>query len=96
MSSEDTNTASAPMPAGVDRRMLQASPDKYESSDGYVLQREYGMTPNGNPMGGRWALRSADGRLLDFDRYRNDVAERHQLTLNPPGSTTPTRQETQA
>lgn len=68
------------------RRMRAVSPDKYEGADGYVLQREYGLTPNGNPMNGRWVLRDGEGRMLDFDRYRSDLAERFQLKLEHPGS----------
>lgn len=45
------------------------------------MKREYGQTPNGNPMSGRWVLRDAGGALLDFDQYANDLAERRNLKL---------------
>lgn len=45
------------------------------------MKREYGETPNGNNLSGRWVLRDAKGIMLDFDQYRNDLAERHFLDL---------------
>lgn len=60
------------------------SSNSYRSADGCVLAREENsLTPHGNPMGGRWVLRSSDGALVDFDRYRNDLAERNHLDLEP-------------
>ena len=39
-------------------QMMAVSADKYESACGcYVMQREYGKTPQGNNMNGRWVLR---------------------------------------
>ena len=52
---------------------------KYEFDNGSTLQRENGKTPNGNKMGGKWVLRDNTGALVDFDTYRNDVAERNGL-----------------
>ena len=55
-----------------------------EKSDGsisnscYTIMREYGKTPNGNDLNGRWVLR-VDGVLVDFDQYRNDLIERNEL-----------------
>lgn len=56
--------------------------DGYASEDGTLtMKREYDTrTPNGNPMAGRWVLRR-DGHLLDFDRYRHDLAEGNDLDL---------------
>lgn len=49
---------------------------------GHVIAREYHTeTPNGNPMNGRWVLRDADGTLIDFDKYRSDLAERNNIQL---------------
>ena len=42
----------------------------------FKMERENGETPNGNKMNNRWVLRTKDGELLDFDTYRNDLAER--------------------
>jgi hypothetical protein len=47
---------------------------------GYVLNREYGKTPNGNDLNGKWVLR-LDGKFIDFDKYRNDLIERHNIKL---------------
>jgi hypothetical protein len=64
--------------------------DEYRNNDGTVLRREHGETPNGNPLNGRWVLRNSKGLFIDFDRYRNDIAERNGLTLHisnlPPGT----------
>ena len=49
-----------------------------KSQSEYVLKREYGKTPNGNDVNGRWVLR-LDGTFLDFDRYRNDLIEAWKL-----------------
>lgn len=69
-------------PGDVDvKRMIEVSDDKYQSDDGYVLQREYGLTPNGNSMNGRWVLRNVRGEMIDFNRYRNDIVEHHGLKL---------------
>ena len=56
----------------------------YESADGrYTVRRESrSKTPNGNPMNNRWAFRdTADGGLIDFDKYRHDLFERNDLTI---------------
>lgn len=56
--------------------------DSYQSAAGLTLARETDTwTPNGNPMNGRWALRDHLGNLVDFGRYRNDLAERNDLRL---------------
>lgn len=62
-------------------QMHTVNAKRYESADGHVIMaREYGQTPNGNPMAGRWALRK-NGVLLDFDVYSNDLVERYNLNL---------------
>lgn len=54
----------------------------YSSPTGLTVARERDtLTPNGNPMAGRWALRDSAGVLVDFDQYRNDLAERNSLRL---------------
>ncbi len=56
---------------------------------GYIVQgggqvtREYGLTPAGNPLGGRWVYRDGTGRLIDFDQYRHDLFERNNLREAP-------------
>lgn len=49
------------------------------ASDGRAMKRENGETPNGNPLGGRWVLRSPQGDFIDFDQYLHDLAERNNL-----------------
>jgi len=48
---------------------------------GFTMQREYGETPNGNQLGGRWVLRK-DGDFIDFDKYRFDLAERNNIKID--------------
>ena len=49
--------------------------------DGMTMKREFGKTPNDNPMYGRWVLRDSDGNMLDFHAYRNDLAEQFDIKL---------------
>jgi len=58
----------------------------YKSKCGYVMEREHGRTPNGNQMGGRWVLRNPQGEMIGFDQYRHDLAEIHNLELQPMGA----------
>ena len=53
----------------------------YSSRDGYVVQREFGLTPNENPINGRWVLRDAKGNWIDFHRSLNDLMEHNNLVL---------------
>jgi hypothetical protein len=62
---------------------MQPHLKEYRSKTGYVLRRENGVTPNGNPIADRWVLRDGNGQMLDFDQYRNDLAERNNLYLRP-------------
>lgn len=64
------------------RKMTQITPNQYNSEDGWVLQREYGFTPHGNPIEGRWVLRDHNGDWVNFGRYRNDLACEHGLDLH--------------
>jgi hypothetical protein len=61
--------------------LTQESRDSYRAADGRTMQREYGETPEGNPLGGRWVLRDVQGGWIDFDQYRHDMMERHGLTF---------------
>jgi hypothetical protein len=46
------------------------------------MRREYGtVSPNGNPIEGLWVLRDHDGKYIDYDRYRFDIAPRHDLEI---------------
>lgn len=56
--------------------------DTYSIPNGGTIKREHEtLTPNGNKLDGRWAYRSANGDLVDFDKYINDLAERQNINL---------------
>lgn len=56
--------------------------DTYSFANGYLMKRELNSkTPNGCRMAGRWVLRDGSGKLIDFDQYSNDIAERQNLDL---------------
>jgi hypothetical protein len=65
--------------------MIKFSEDKegnYSSECGHQIKREHtGNTPNGNSFGGKWVLRSGDAKLIDWDTYINDLAERNDLDI---------------
>ena len=64
------------------RIMVETETDrKYFSEDFWMLRREFGRTPNGNEIGGRWVLRDEKGEWVDFDKYRHDLAERNNIEL---------------
>lgn len=66
--------------------MIEVDSDElYRSEDGYTLAREYGKTPNGNSMGGRWVFRDPTGKFIDFDKYRHDLEEAYCLKLVAKG-----------
>lgn len=56
--------------------------DVYESDHGHLARREYGLTPNGNPLQGCWVLRDAAGAFLDFNRYRHDLFDQNGLCMH--------------
>ena len=68
-----------PTMQNVVRFLHPFGPDKYATQDGWMMQREYGDTPNGNHVAGRWVLRNHLGDWVDFDKYRSDLAERNDL-----------------
>lgn len=57
----------------------------YIGEDGGYFEREFGKTPNGNDIAGRWVLRDAQHKFIDVDAYRNDMAERHNISLRGLG-----------
>lgn len=59
--------------------LTQINATRYVTTDGHVMQREMGKSPNGNEFDNRWVLRDPQGCYLDHDRYSNDLAERHNL-----------------
>ena len=59
--------------------LFQTSPERYETDDEiHVVKREHGLTPNGNPLNGKWVYRK-NGEFIDYDQYRNDLFERLNL-----------------
>lgn len=48
------------------------------SNSDLTAKREYGETPNGNPIAGRWVVRDSDGKFIDVDKYRNDLQSRYR------------------
>ena len=59
------------------RKMRQTSEDNYIGDGDFRMQREYGLTPNGNCVGGRWVLRGPKTEWIDCDQYRHDLLARH-------------------
>ena len=59
------------------RKMRQTSEENYIGDGYYRMQREYGITPNGNNIGGRWVLRGPESKWIDCDQYRYDLLARH-------------------
>lgn len=57
-------------------------PTMYLFPNGSRMKREYGVTPNGNPLNGRWVLRDKEGKWLDFNQYRSDLAEHNNLNFS--------------
>lgn len=53
----------------------------YRGTNGWVMRREHGLTPNGNEIDGRWVLRDEQSAWIDVNRYRNDIVERYGLKL---------------
>ena len=65
---------------------FDSSLEQYTSACGMTMRVEPDtLTPNGNPMGQRWVLRSNPDAYIDFDQYRHDLAERNNVVLHGPG-----------
>lgn len=61
--------------------MRQIDSDAYESEHGHTLRREGGESPDGIPFRSRWVFRNPEGKYIDHDQYRNDLAEEYHLNL---------------
>ena len=59
--------------------MVEIEKDKYSTCTGFSVQRESGLTSNGNPFKDRWVLRNPDGLFVDLDQYRSDLFDRHMF-----------------
>ena len=53
----------------------------YKSDGGAMVRREYGKTPVGNDVAGRWVYRDRDGKWIDCDQFRNDLFERNGIVV---------------
>lgn len=63
-------------------KALKKADGVYIFENNSFMQRESDtLTPNGCKMNGRWVYRDADKKMLGFDRYRNDLAERFSLDI---------------
>lgn len=50
-------------------------------SEPITMQREEGLTPNGDDIRNRWVLR-IDGKFIDYDNSRYNLAERNNVKLS--------------
>lgn len=53
----------------------------YRGEDMSTIERENGLSPNGNPIAGRWVYRDPKGVWIDMDQYRHDLFARNNLEL---------------
>jgi hypothetical protein len=67
----------------TNKTLIQINDKEYNVYDNrvllYVIKQEYGLTPNGNGLSGRWVIRDTLGTFLDFDQYRNDLFEKYNI-----------------
>lgn len=61
---------------------MYPSKDGYVSDDGYTMRREQGIGPNGNSISGKWVLRNPDGKWINCDMYRDDLASSYGFKIN--------------
>ena len=54
----------------------------YRGEDGTTMQREDGLTPNGDQINERWVLRSNNGTWIDCDHYRSRLADRNGFEID--------------
>ncbi len=59
------------------RKMRQTSEDNYMGDGDYRMQREYGLTPSGDHIGGRWVLRGPESEWIDCDQLKQNLLERN-------------------
>lgn len=63
-------------------KLVYSSDYIYVWEDQRSMRREYEtISPNGNAIEGLWVLRDRDGKYIDYDRYRFDIAPRHNLEI---------------
>jgi len=46
-----------------------------------AVTREYGLTVDGIDIGGRWVYRNDQGDFISLHKYRNDLFDRHSITV---------------
>lgn len=69
------------------RVLRQTAEDNFVSDEGYRMQREYGLTPNGNRIGGHWVLRDPNNAWIDVNQYSHDLLARHGFVTAQPENT---------
>lgn len=71
------------MPERVNAKEVSLPGYQFERDDVfYVINREYGISPNGNPLQGAWVCRDYHtGNFIDHDRNRTNLAQRLNIKL---------------
>lgn len=49
---------------------------EYVCKQSVTIKREYGNSPNDNPLDGKWVARIENGDIIDMDKYQNDLIPR--------------------
>lgn len=55
----------------------------YKGEDGSTLKREYGVLLGDQIRTGTWVFRNNNGDVIDWGTHRFDLAEAHDLELQP-------------
>ncbi|AEH03544.1 hypothetical protein AVT69_gp119 [Pseudomonas phage PhiPA3] len=67
----------------IDKEAVFKTEEEILMKGDLVMCREYGLSPNGNPLNGVWVIRNRKtGQYIDHDRYSNDLKERHDFHPN--------------
>jgi hypothetical protein len=67
------------MKTNLNIKMIEVNDTLYASDEGYVLQREYGVTPAGTQLHGEWVLRDPTGAFMHYDQHRHDIFSRFRI-----------------
>lgn len=81
--------SSLSQPGAVTDELFRVDSESYVSRVSKMTMRralagEVSLT--GNPIQGLWVLRKHTGELVDFNQYRNDLAEHNELTIAAPAT----------
>lgn len=59
------------------KRFVENSEEVYRNGI-YIVTREYGKSPNGNPFNGSWVVRvEGTGEYVEHSRYRHDLLDKY-------------------